>query len=1097
MIRGRLSKFISIVITGVIAISGLPSMVLADVINAPTYYSVQSDLNYEITANITSSWINHKSIDLVLTNTGNETIHNWYLTFNIPYNIDNIWNGTIYETDGNGTYTITSNGWNQDIHVGESVTVGITFSSDTETELSVDPTWYLLNTQATIVDASQYTLAYTEYSAWETGFTGQLTLTPQVDCQHWELSFASNREITAVSSAILISEGDSNYAITHDENNMRLFAGTAYNFGIQGVNSEYPLEFTSVELTVVDLAYHLTDDENNNGIPDYLDFINGDIVVEPTPTPTPTPVPTETPTITPTEEPTETPTTEPTGTETPTPTPIIDYEADQDLDGLPDYIEEQLGTDPLKADTDDDLINDYIEVMTGYDPTNPDSDGNGITDGNEDCDGDGLSNIFELQIGTEMVLEDTDGDNLKDGDEVNVYGTDPLVPDTDGDGIRDGDEVSIGKNPSDSSDGATRIPQTLTRNITNTEDRAITSVDVTLSVANKIDRVLDVNDYYNVDVYSTGVYGRIGSPLNFECTEDFDTATVVIHYDETALGDALEENLGVLWFDEETGFYIVQEQAILDTTNNTVTLTLDHFSTYVLVNLNKWNSPLITPIEPISLSGSVRTVSFRTTGVYYDAFPIYEENEDGQLVNTGRIYGGHPDPARYEETAWNLYLASENGIHQNETRLETVNAIYNTVFGGLFYIYTWNVSTNECEDIDHDGVPDTLETNGIYAYGQNEMYTSLTSTEYSDDDNLSDLDEYRRIYVVSKSSEDGSITVRRISSDGQEVLESDSVIYELAVSYVDSIMDPGETFAFCTPKSNPDDSDSDDDFYYDDIDNHPMRSGLVTIDLGGDSYNVRQDDDAGYIHVRYRPNEDHDYASYYGGHQDWFEFEDYYGINLFIRDTGCGLIATNDTLLYLNSGADKYEWGAYRRSVLDTYNDFLEAQLLWGSHIPISFSVSSIFVQRCLEYRGYSNRLYFVSERNQQNLLDEIESSLQNNRPVILFEADRVQYYSEDVLGNYSPIDRNGFPLYVIDENPERDITSFEDLFIQPSNHPRMTYHYVTITGIVINSDAQDGNDRVFLRVQSWGGEYYINYSDFVNYNESYATCMGEIIIID
>ena len=52
MNRGRLSKFISVVITGIIAISGLPSMVLADVINAPTYYSVQSDLNYEITTNI-------------------------------------------------------------------------------------------------------------------------------------------------------------------------------------------------------------------------------------------------------------------------------------------------------------------------------------------------------------------------------------------------------------------------------------------------------------------------------------------------------------------------------------------------------------------------------------------------------------------------------------------------------------------------------------------------------------------------------------------------------------------------------------------------------------------------------------------------------------------------------------------------------------------------------------------------------------------------------------------------------------------------------------------------------------------------------------
>ena len=629
MNQGRFSKVVSILVTGIIAMSGLPSAVLADVINSPTYYSVQSELDYEITTNITSSWINHESIDLVLTNTGSETIHNWYLTFNTPYSIENIWNGAVYETDGNGTYTITSNGWNQDIHTGETVTVGITFYSDTEIELSSDPEWFLLNTQATVVDSSQYTLEYLEYSAWETGFTGQLTLTPQVDCQHWELSFDSNREITAVSSAVLISEDDYSYSITHDENNMRLFADNSYNFGIQGVNTEDPLELLNIELTVVDLAYNLTDDADGNGTPDYLDVIGGGSIIEPTPTPTPVPTdvptesPTETPTTTPTEEPTVTPTTVPTNTEAPTneptavpteeptttpsgipsatvtpteepsPTPVVDYESDQDQDGLPDYLEEHIGTDPLKADTDDDGLSDYIEVAIGYDPTNPDTDGNGTMDGNEDYDNDGISNIQELTIGTNMVMEDTDCDRLNDGDEINIYGTDPLNPDTDGDGILDGDEVAIGKNPADVTDGTTRIIQTLTRDINNTDDPVITSVTVSTSLAGKIDRVLNIEDYYNIDVYSTDVYGRVGSPINLECEEAIDTATVSIHYDESNLGESSEENLGVLWFDEANGIYVIQEQAVTDTQNNTITLELNHFSTYVVVDLNEWNNPVL------------------------------------------------------------------------------------------------------------------------------------------------------------------------------------------------------------------------------------------------------------------------------------------------------------------------------------------------------------------------------------------------------------------------------------------------------------------------------------------------------------------------
>ena len=845
MNRGRFLKAVSMFVTTVIAMSGLPSMVLADVISAPTYYTVQTNLSYEIITDVTSSWINHESVDFVVTNTGDETIHNWYITFNTPYVIDNIWNGAMYETDGNGTYTITSNGWNQDIHPGESVTVGATFSSATETEVSIDPQWYLLNTQATVLDASQYTLDYIEYSAWESGFTGQLTLTPMLDCQHWQLSFDSNREITAVSSAVLNSEGDYSYEITHDENNMRLFANSTYNFGIQGVSSEESLTLSNVELTAVDLAYYLTDDVDGNGVPDYIDFMGGSVIVSPTPTPT------ETPTTTPTEEPTGTPTTEPSETETPTPTeeptptPVIDYDLDRDLDGLPDYIEEQIGTDPLKADTDDDGLSDYIEAMIGYNPTNSDTNENGITDGNEDYDNDGISNVQELSIGTNMAMEDTDGDQLNDGDEINTYGTDPLVPDTDGDGIKDGDEISIGKNPSDSSDGATRIPQAFTQTINNPEDASITSVDVTISVANKINRVVDVNDYYNVDVYSTGVNGRIGSPLNFECEEDFDTATVVIHYDEASLGETSEEDLGVLWYDEETGFYIVQEQAVIDTTDNTVTLVLDHFSTYVLVDLNKWNNPQIMPM--VSTTSSIRTVTWSTRGVLYDAFPIYETNAEGELVFTGRYSGGTIAPERNERNAWNEYLA----IHPNDVCVETVNMrAIRFSFGGMDYVYTWKVYTADAPDTDNDqdGVPDAFETNGVYAYGQdNVFYTSLTSSEDRDGDNVYDLNEYRSIYVVSKSSEDSSISVRRISSAGQEVLESDSYFYELAVSYVDSVLDPGETFAFCTPRSNPNNSDTDDDDSEDDVDAYPwVQNPLINYII----YGIENNDDVLSISVQ-------------------------------------------------------------------------------------------------------------------------------------------------------------------------------------------------------------------------------------------------------
>lgn len=313
----------------------------------------------------------------------------------------------------------------------------------------------------------------------------------------------------------------------------------------------------------------------------------------PTPNPTATPTPSVTPTSTPTATVTPTPTDVPEPTETPTPTPI-DETLDSDGDGIPDYLEEEIGTNPNDPDSDGDGLDDLLELLIGYDPIVPDSDSNGILDGEEDLDEDGLSNISELVLGTDMTLEDFDGDDLIDGYEVNICGSDPRLYDSDNDGIGDGDEIALGKNPTDPSDASIRVEQTKVQEINNSEDPTITSIEVTMDLANTIDRSLSIRDMFNVDVYSTDVVGRLGSPISFQCEESFDSANVVIHYNEAALGDTLEENLGVLWYDEESGFYVIQDQAVVDTTNNTVTVELPHFSTYVLVDLDVWNS-----IEPV------------------------------------------------------------------------------------------------------------------------------------------------------------------------------------------------------------------------------------------------------------------------------------------------------------------------------------------------------------------------------------------------------------------------------------------------------------------------------------------------------------------
>lgn len=132
-------------------------------------------------------------------------------------------------------------------------------------------------------------------------------------------------------------------------------------------------------------------------------------------------------------------------------------------DGLTNWEEYQLGTDPNLADTDGDTLQDGEEVVGAglrppTDPTEPDTDRDGLNDGAESNTGTWVSST---DTGTDPVTPDTDRDGLSDGVETHTdtyvdetdTGTDPLVTDSDADNAWDWFEVyGSYSDPTNSSD---------------------------------------------------------------------------------------------------------------------------------------------------------------------------------------------------------------------------------------------------------------------------------------------------------------------------------------------------------------------------------------------------------------------------------------------------------------------------------------------------------------------------------------------------------------------------------------------------------------------------------------------------------------------
>ena len=322
---------------------------------------------------------------------------------------------------------------------------------------------------------------------------------------------------------------------------------------------------------------------------------------------------------------------------------------DSDNDGITDYEEKIIGTNPEKIDTDDDGLDDYEEVaVIGTNPNLKDSDGNGIEDQDEDADKDGLSNIQECLSGTLNYCVDTDGDLISDYDEICLYHTNPLEVDTDGDGAGDKWEIDNGFDPLKYND---------TFSIKNITEGYNTSIDIDLVAKG------EYIESFSCVVFEEGPYtfnkssaGYMGNAFDFTLDGEFESAKIKYYFDEEYLKDT---NLKpTVFYLNETEKCLEEIETYWDGKSNYVTAELEHFSTYILLNKTDvekvWNADIKGPDDAVEnknlnvafvvdVSGSMRGTPIKTAKqVVLDFLGVMDEDDLATIVGfSDKVYSSN------------------------------------------------------------------------------------------------------------------------------------------------------------------------------------------------------------------------------------------------------------------------------------------------------------------------------------------------------------------------------------------------------------------------------------------------------------------------
>ena len=222
-VNQRLKRLISGLVAAATATTMLPQMPAFAETGATTY----SYDGYDVEYSVLNEWDNGQSVEVKVTNTGDDSILNWAFKYDAEGEIGGLWNATVYNNQGEN-YIIKNGGWNYEIAPGQTVNFGYTLLGDDPTA----PEKFELCSKRVGVTFG-YETSLNVVGRWDTGMKAELSVTNTSDepIEAWELSFDTNFTIDNLWDGRILDSTDNHYSIASEMWTNPIYSGDSKVIG--------------------------------------------------------------------------------------------------------------------------------------------------------------------------------------------------------------------------------------------------------------------------------------------------------------------------------------------------------------------------------------------------------------------------------------------------------------------------------------------------------------------------------------------------------------------------------------------------------------------------------------------------------------------------------------------------------------------------------------------------------------------------------------------------------------------------------------------------------------------------------------------------